>query len=44
MTEMSRPEPTRMYRWLVLVFISAAQGFNYYIYDSINPLERIFIE
>ncbi len=44
MTEMSRPEPSRMYRWLVLVFISAAQGFNYYIYDSINPLERIFIE
>ncbi len=44
MNEMSRPEPSRMYRWLVLVFISAAQGFNYYIYDSINPLERIFIE
>src|SRR5215468_5127987 len=44
MTEISRPEPSRMYRWLVLLFISAAQGFNYYIYDSINPLERIFIE
>jgi MFS family permease len=44
MTEISRPEPSRMYRWVVLVFISAAQGFNYYIYDSINPLERIFIE
>src|SRR5262250_3085465 len=44
MTEITRPEPSRMYRWLVLLFISAAQGFNYYIYDSINPLERIFIE
>jgi MFS family permease len=28
----------------VLIFISVAQGGNYYIYDSINPLERIFIE
>lgn len=44
MTETVRPEPTPMYRWLVLVFISIAQAGNYYIYDSINPLERIFIE
>jgi len=44
MAEMSRPEPSRMYRWIVLLFISVAQGGNYYIYDSINPLERIFIE
>jgi MFS family permease len=33
-----------MYRWIVLVVISIAMGGNYYIYDSINPLERIFIE
>jgi MFS family permease len=44
MTEITRPEPSRTYRWLVLLFISLAQGGNYYIYDSINPLERIFIE
>ena len=44
MTEIARPEPSRTYRWLVLLFISLAQGGNYYIYDSINPLERIFIE
>ena len=44
MTETLRPEPSRTYRWLVLVFISIAQAGNYYIYDSINPLERIFIE
>jgi MFS family permease len=31
-----------MYRWVVLVFVSLAQFGNYYIYDSINPLERIF--
>lgn len=44
MSELNRPEPSRAYRWIVLLFISAAQGGNYYIYDSINPLERIFID
>src|SRR5215471_9447069 len=44
MTETARPEPSRLYRWIVLIFISVAMGGNYYIYDSINPLERIFIE
>jgi MFS family permease len=39
-----RPQPTRLYRWIVLVFVSVAMGGNYYIYDSINPLERIFID
>jgi MFS family permease len=42
--ETTRPEPSRTYRWLVLLIISLAQGGNYYIYDSINPLERIFID
>src|SRR6201997_4019437 len=44
MTEASRPVPSRFYRWIVLIFLSIAMGGNYYIYDSINPLERIFIE
>jgi MFS family permease len=44
MPEIPRPEPSRAYRWIVLLFISLAQGGNYYIYDSINPLERIFID
>jgi len=44
MGEIARPEPSRIYRWVVLLFISLAQGGNYYIYDSINPLERIFID
>lgn len=42
--ETARPEPSRLYRWTVLLFISVAMGGNYYIYDSINPLERIFID
>jgi MFS family permease len=44
MVDTARPEPSRLYRWAVLIFISIAMGGNYYIYDSINPLERIFID
>src|SRR6266850_3554437 len=44
MGEIARPDPSRIYRWIVLLFISLAMGGNYYIYDSINPLERIFID
>src|SRR5271167_2868119 len=44
MLEIARPEPSRLYRWTVLLFVSVAMGGNYYIYDSINPLERIFID
>jgi len=40
----SRPRPSALYRWLVLIFVSIAMFGNYYIYDSINPLERIFLE
>jgi MFS family permease len=40
----ARPEPSRLYRWAVLLFVSLAMGGDYYIYDSINPLERIFID
>jgi len=39
-----RPQPSKFYRWLVLIFVSLAMFGNYYIYDSINPLERIFLE
>jgi len=44
MAETLRPQPPVSYRWAVLLFISVAMGGNYYIYDSINPLERIFID
>lgn len=33
-----KSEPTSLYRWLVLFFISMAMFGNYYIYDSISPL------
>lgn len=44
MAESGLPRPSVMYRWTVLVFVSVAMGCNYYIYDSINPLENIFRE
>jgi MFS family permease len=44
MPENTRPQPSALYRWSVLILISVAMGGNYYIYDSINPLERIFID
>ncbi len=37
-------EAPKAYRWAVLVFVSLAMFGNYYIYDSINPLERIVID
>src|SRR5450755_2364424 len=40
----TRPQPSKSYRWLVLIFVSVAMFGNYYIYDSINPLERIFLQ
>ncbi len=44
MPDAARPRPSTFYRWTVLIFVSLAMGGNYYIYDSINPLEGIFKE
>src|SRR5215813_15597753 len=44
MAETTHPAPSSFYRWMVLIIISIAMGGNYYIYDSINPLERILID
>src|SRR5690242_6373715 len=34
----TRPEPSRLYRWIVLFFISLTMFGNYYLYDSIAPV------
>lgn len=34
-------QPSRLYRWIVLVFISLAMFGNYYVYDSIAPIADI---
>ncbi len=36
-----RPEPTRLYRWVVLIFISLAMFGNYYVYDCVSPLADV---
>src|SRR5256886_1199841 len=41
---MNPQQPSVLYRWTVLVFVALTSFGNYYIYDSINPLERIFID
>ncbi len=35
------PEPSPMYRWVVLIVISLAMFANYYVYDSIAPIADI---
>ena len=36
-----KKEPSALFRWLILVFISLAMFGNYYIYDSISPLADV---
>ncbi len=37
----SKPEPSAIFRWVILIFISLAMFGNYYIYDSISPLADV---
>jgi MFS family permease len=41
MPENVRPEPSRLYRWLVLVFLSLAMFGSYYAYDALSPLADV---
>lgn len=41
MSESARPEPSRLYRWIVLVFVSLAMFGNYYVYDCIAPVADV---
>ena len=36
-----RPEPSRLYRWMVLVFVSLAMFGSYYAYDALSPLADV---
>jgi MFS family permease len=36
----TKPKPSKAFRWFVLIFISLAMFGNYYIYDSISPLAK----
>src|ERR1700694_2374996 len=41
MHETLRPEPSRLYRWMVLVFVSLAMFGSYYAYDALSPLADV---
>jgi MFS family permease len=41
MPENTRPEPSRQFRWLVLIFASLAMFGNYYVYDCIAPIADV---
>jgi MFS family permease len=38
MHETVRPDPSRPFRWLVLIFVSLTMFGNYYVYDCIAPI------
>src|SRR5258708_32594796 len=40
-TETGRPEPSPLYRWLVLIFVSLALFGSYYAYDALSPLADV---
>ncbi|MGE5204392.1 MAG: MFS transporter, partial [Chlamydiota bacterium] len=40
----ARPEPSRLYRWVVLMFISLAMLGNYYVYDCIAPIADLLVK
>lgn len=41
MTETVRPDPSRFYRWLVLIVVSLAMFGSYYAYDALSPLADV---
>ena len=41
MVEVARPEPSRFYRWMVLIALSLAMFGSYYAYDALSPLADV---
>jgi MFS family permease len=44
MTETVRPQPSPLFRWLVLIFVSLAMFGSYYAYDALSPLADVLKE
>jgi len=40
----ARPHPSKMYRWLVLIFVSLAMFGNYYFYDALSPVADLLVK
>src|SRR5574340_846559 len=43
-TPTPRPQPSRAFRWIVLIFVSLAMFGNYYVYDCISPLADLLAQ
>jgi len=41
MAQTTLPEPSRFYRWMVLIVVSIAMFGNYYVYDALSPLADV---
>lgn len=44
MPKLVRPEPSRMYRWIVLIVVSLTMFGNYYVYDCIAPIADLLVK
>ena len=44
MPDIPRPEPSRPFRWLVLLFVSLTMFGNYYVYDCIAPIADLLVK
>lgn len=40
-SETGRRQPSKLYRWIVLIFVSLAMFGNYYFYDALSPLADV---
>lgn len=40
----ARPQPSKMYRWNVLVWVSLAMFGNYYVYDALSPVADLLVK
>src|SRR5271157_3049822 len=40
----TRPQPSKSYRWLVLLFVSLAMFGNYYFYDALSPVADLLVK
>ncbi len=41
MPESAQLQPSRLYRWIVLIFVSLTMFGNYYVYDALSPLADV---
>src|SRR6202050_2588419 len=41
MSETVRPEPSRVYRWMLLIIVNIDMFGNYYVYDALSPLADV---